>query len=335
MSKPRAVLIADIHYSLATLQLADQSMRLAIETAHSQRLPLIVAGDLHDTKGAMRGECVNAMLDTFRLANAHGVEVYIIPGNHCRINEKSKEHALTFLRDLVYLVESPTLVQELDLWLVPYESNAAELSRVLKCIPEGSTVIAHTGIQSAYMGHYTQDKSSLPKEEFAHLRTISGHYHKAQDIKCGRPRKGAVGLFSYIGNPYTLNYGEASDGPKGFQILNTDGSLTQVPTNLRKHISLERTVATLLDPIPDLQPNDLVKIKVTGKRSELNQVDKKAVGLQLIGHSNFTLDLCPEKSTEAKPKQKTVEISLDPLIDTLKDSDEHKAYLKSLWRALV
>ena len=62
MKIPTAVLISDVHYSLQTLPLADKVMRMAIDKANSLGVPLIVAGDLHDTKANMRAECVNAMI---------------------------------------------------------------------------------------------------------------------------------------------------------------------------------------------------------------------------------------------------------------------------------
>jgi len=215
--KPWAVLTSDVHYSLPTLFLAEASIRQAIQKANELNVPLIVAGDLHDTKGAMRGECVTSMLKSFQESKT---PTYLIPGNHDRINEKSKPHALEFLRHLVSIVDAPTYVH--GLCLVPYESDAKTLRAFLSEVASGSTLIMHTGVMSAAMGHYTRDTSSLSSEAFASFRVITGHYHMRQTI----------GTVSYIGNPYTLNFGEALDPPKGFQVLNTDGSLTFVPTNL-------------------------------------------------------------------------------------------------------
>ena len=79
MSKPIAVLISDVHYNLTTLPLADAAMRQAIAEANSLGVPLIVAGDLHDTKANLRGECVNAMIEAFAMLD-HGC--YILRGNH-------------------------------------------------------------------------------------------------------------------------------------------------------------------------------------------------------------------------------------------------------------
>src|SRR5579862_1378127 len=102
--KSLAVLVSDVHYNVHTLKLADAAMRMAIVKANKLEVPLIVAGDLHDTKANLRGECVNAMIETFKQCNK---PPYIIVGNHDRINEKSHEHSLNFLAPYCHIVDSP------------------------------------------------------------------------------------------------------------------------------------------------------------------------------------------------------------------------------------
>ena len=319
MSKPWDVCISVVHYSLATLPLADAAMRQAIKHAEALHVPLIVAGDLHDTKGAMRAECVNAMLETFSEARC---QTYVMVGNHDRINEKDKPHALAFLGHLVNVVSSPINIH--GLFLIPYDESPSSLSATLKQASPGSTLIMHAGVRDAYMGHYTQDKSSLPKEAFEQFRVISGHYHRRQE----------VGTVSYIGNPYTLNFGEALDPPKGFQVPNTDGPLTHVPTNLRKHILVEWKVGEWPGCLPNYRPGDLVKARVSGPKSELDKIDRHALGVALIGHADYKLDLIPDKADAPKApvKTSTPETLLDSLIDESPETGERKEVLKKLWR---
>jgi DNA repair exonuclease SbcCD nuclease subunit len=302
-------------------------MRQAIAHANRLNVPLIVAGDLHDTKGAMRGECVKAMMDTFASRNLR-LPCYVIPGNHDRINEKSKPHSLEFLRPLVSIVDVPTCMH--GLWMVPYESDSDQIKEMLKYICAGSTLIMHTGLHGAAMGHYTRDTSSLTKDIYHGLRVISGHYHSRQDIEI------PGGLFSYIGNPYTLNFGEALDPPKGFQVLNTDGSLTFVPTNLRKHVMLERRYNNVLTGDPECLPGDLIKLRVTGPKSELDKLSRKDIGEALFGHSNYKLDLVPDREQSATiPPNVPDKEQLDALIDASSETPEQKKNLKALWRTLV
>lgn len=321
--KPRAVIIADVHYNVHTLHVADAAMNFALRKAEELGVPCIVAGDLHDTKALLRGECVSAILSTFRSAKCR---VVVLPGNHDLINEKGKAHALDFLRHLVDLVEVPALDRS-GLWFVPYEAEGAVLGQVLCQIPRGSTVIMHTGVLGAAMGHYVKDTTSLPPEAFSGLRVVSGHYHRAQDIKCPKG-----GLFSYIGNPYTLTFGEAQDGPKGYRILMEDGTLPQIELPLRRHTVLEAAYTSLPD-LSGYPPEDLIWVKVHGPKSKLIKIDKAT-----FGRTNFKLDLIPdEDALESRPKSDTQsgEQILDGLIDRLGDTADHKTYLKTLWRELV
>lgn len=332
MPKPKAVLISDIHYNTSTLPVADAALRLAVRKASSLCVPLIIAGDLHDTKAIVRGECIKAIMETLKDG------AIVIPGNHCMINSHGTEHALEFLRDRCEVIDRPFFHKWLNLWLVPYHHNNEDLQKFLRdTASSGQTLIMHQGVMGADMGHYIQDKTSLPKEAFADFRVISGHYHKRQDIKCGRPRKGAVGLFSYLGNPYTLSFGEANDGPKGFSILMDDGSLEFVPTNLRKHVIIE------LDPRKplsfdksDIGPNDLVWVKVTGTRSELDVLDKNTLGNNLFGHSNYKLEKIYTDTPKLEVKTDTLTDSeiLDSIIDSTNESETQKQTLKELWRSL-
>lgn len=331
MSKPKAVIINDIHYNITNLELADKATQMAVDEAERLGVPLIIAGDLHDTKASMRGECVKAMMTTLGTGDHH----IILLGNHDLINERSKEHSLEFLRVWNRIVYRPYHDEQLDIHFIPYQHDPEEFISILSTIPKGSTIICHQGVTGSYGGHYIHDKSAVPKEIFADYRVISGHYHRAQDIKCGRPRKGALGLFSYTGSPYTMSFSEANDGPKGFHVLHEDGTLTMVPTNLREHVVMDLDISYAKDPWPrqEIRPDDTVWIKVRGSRSELATINKKELGMKLIGHSNYKLDLIPTDSEVIEVKKDmTGEEILDTLIEGEADTQSEKAYLKSLWR---
>ncbi len=336
MRTPKAVLISDVHVDNPTLEIASQALNLALRRAEELNVPLIIAGDLHNTKALLRGECVNRLLDLLDPAKRH-VQVYVLIGNHDLLNEKSSQHSLHFLDGYVNLVANPMWFRDLDMVLIPYSNDAEKLRSFLTEVKPGSTIIMHQGVMGAAMGEYTIDRTSLPPEVFADFRVISGHYHKAQDIKCGRPRKGAVGLFTYIGTPYTVTFAEANDGPKGFRILYDDGIVELVPTNLRKHVIRECRWDEVLDSIPELNPGDLLWIKVSGPASELEKLNKKQIGNALLGHQNFKLDKIYDaaEQLEQSSKQLTDEQVFDNLIDASSESVSQKIQLKKLWREVV
>ncbi len=336
MAKPVAVIISDTHYSLSTKDLADKAWRMAVDKATELGVDLIDAGDITNDKDILRAQVLNTMVKTLQYARDRKVQIYCIVGNHSLVNEKSKENALEFLKPYAIVVDRhiPFKVGH----LIPYHSDLNDLKVTLDTIPKGSTIIMHQGVTKAWGGHYMYDKTAAPAEWFADFRVISGHYHRRQDIKCGPPRKGAVGLFSYVGNPYTLTFGEAHDGPKGFQILMDDGTLEFVPTNLRKHVVIETEVGSIDNflalPVGVVHAQDLVWIKIKGPKSRLADQDKETIGMFLMGHANYKLDLIPtDTQNETKkaedPKMTDLEV-LKKLIDGLPDNAEYREYLKQL-----
>ena len=335
-ANPTAVIIGDIHFSTSTLDLASHALIEAKNLALELSIPLILNGDIHDTKDIIRATYANQIIDI--LTDGLRVNTIINTGNHDLINEKSEQTSLEFLRPYVNkLVVKRPISQQLG-YIIPYQTSAEVLQSILDNIPINSRIIIHQGVQTAYMGHYTQDKTSLPKEAFKDFRVIASHYHKRQDIKCGPPRKGAVGLFSYIGNPYTLNFGEANDGPKGISILYDDGLTELVPLNLRKHVILETHINELnAINTTAIQPNDLVWVKLHGPLSGLKKLNKNELGKRLFNNVNYKLDLIPDKSEGLQPilSAHTSEQVFDKIIDALSDTDNHKNELKDTWRDLL
>jgi len=327
MSKPVDVLISDIHYNLANLELADAALRQAIKKANDLEVQLIIAGDLHDTKANLRGECINAMIKTFEKAVKRPI---VLVGNHDKINEKSVEHSLNFLDGTYAEVINAPLKTNGGIYLIPYCHAPSTFVSYCMGIPKGSIVIAHQGIVGSNMGDYIQDKSAITRDDVAGLRVISGHYHSRQTIKLPDG-----GTWDYIGNPYTTSYGEANDPEKGFQILMDDGSLEFIATDLRAHRIWELT-PNLNCSMETYSPGDLLWIKVRGTHEELGNITRNKVA-QATGIEYFRLDLIPNEAATQSP---IFELSNDQLFDSLIDSlsntsDTRKQRLKDLWKNLI
>lgn len=339
MSIPVAVIIGDIHFTVPTLDLAVSALSQARDKAIRLGIPLVLNGDTLDTKAIIRGECANALISV--LAGTDRFQVYINTGNHDMISAKGKESSLNFLRPHANVINHPVYIDRLDSWIIPYFDSGEELTGVLSSIESGSRLILHQGVMGADMGHYIRDTSSLSKDVYSDFRVIASHYHKRQDIKTGRPRKGAIGLFSYVGNPYTQSFGEANDPEKGFQILNSDGTLEFVSTNLRKHVIIEKT-AKDLEPLYVHESGlkgfkDLYWIKLSGNRDELATISKKRLGEHLFGHTDFKLDLIPtDENIELDSiENKDQSESMDSVIEASTSSQEQVKRLKALWREVL
>lgn len=321
--QPIAVCISDLHFNLNNLELASAALKMAINKSNELQVPLVIAGDLHDTKAIIRAEVANRLLALF---TGGPQQVYILVGNHDLINEKGTAHGLNYLGILsnVLIIDTVRVFRLLpsQLTLMPYQSATFSITD-----PAG-IIIMHQGVKGAFMGDYIQDKSSIDSELLKNSQVISGHYHKHQ----------TVGTVTYIGSPYTQSYGEANDPAKGFLVLYSDGSYDRVLTNLRKHIVIDRTLDTLGDPIPNHSPGDLVWIKIKGPLSELHKLDKIEIGQKLLGHSNYKLDLIADK-VEPQTIEKSETLTSNELFETLilemAETDEQKAYVKELYHEII
>jgi len=341
LRSPIAVATGDSHFTLGTLELASSALRQMILKAKELHVPIILNGDTLDAKAIIRGEIANRLIEI--LGEIESEQVYINTGNHDMLSEKGDNSALNFLRPYAQVVSSPVYIERFKSYIVPYFNDTNKLKEFLHTVDIGTRLIIHQGVMGADLGHYVKDSTSLPTDSFSDFRVIASHYHKRQDIKCGPPRKGAVGLFSYLGSPYSITYSEANDGPKGFNILYDDGTLELVPTNLRKHVKLELTTDWLSKqdrnrysesvPESNIGQYDLLWVKLTGPESELARVFKAELG-HYLQVNQFKLDKIPTEVTrmeETKERLTEAEI-MDRLIDQTEESLEEKKNLKGLWR---
>lgn len=332
-TRPIAVIQGDTHYNLVNLEIADKATRMGIAKANELNVPFILNGDTNDGKANLRAEWVKALIETIKTAR---VKPYINIGNHDLINTKGTEHSLEFLRPYATVIDKISYCQDIDSWIIPYHDDADELREYLNAIHEGATLIMHQGLHGGNMGHYIQDRSALNLIDLASFRTILSHYHARQDIKCGRPQKGTVGLATYIGSPYSTSFSEANDPEKGFSILMDDGSLEFVPTNLRRHVIIEIDLTKPTEIHQTINSNDLVWVKVTGSKNLLELVCKDNLRKQINVVDNFRLELIP-----TDVESKVVKIStnqnelLDSIIDSRQDLDSStKDRLKVTWKNL-
>lgn len=323
-------MISDIHFSVNNLELASKSLEAALAKAEDLQIPLIIAGDLNDTKAIIRAEVANSLINTLAKPNT---PVFILEGNHDKMNEKGIGHGLNYLSPYATIIDSPQVVNGLA--FIPYQSSNNKFLEYVDLVPKNTIIIAHQGFKGAFMGDYIQDKSSVDPNAIVHKRIFSGHYHRHQTL----------GTVTYIGSPYTITFGEANDGPKGYLVLNDDGTFTRETLELRKHIIVEMRAKEVMNYVSYtkdyVKPEDLVWIKIKGTESELRHITKEVVKIR-TGLENFKLELIEDVSSNTLKKEMGRNFGpLNPndifnnIIDGLQDSKEEKEALKSLYKELL
>jgi DNA repair exonuclease SbcCD nuclease subunit len=329
MNQPIAVCISDLHFNLINLSVASSALRSALKEAEELNIPLIIAGDLHDTKAIVRAEVANELIDIFSGSTA---SVYCMVGNHDLIHERGSAHGLNYLRPYVNIIDQDTYIRSLDLTMLPYTSNIGTIRSRFNSLST-NILIMHQGFLGASMGDYVTDKTSIDPELAKKFTIISGHYHRHQTI----------GTVTYIGSPYTITFGEANDGPKGYLVLNKNGSFDRRILNIRSHKVLEFSLndtGNINETIPVLPPETLLWVKIRGALSHLKSFDKKVLGMLCIGRTDYKLELIPidinEKQLKTTENTTLTNLELlDTIIDNIPDTPAQKIYLKELYRGLI
>ncbi len=332
-SKPLAVVISDIHYTLNTIEIADAALRAAIIKAANLGVPLIDCGDLTNDKAIIRGEIIKRIMSTIDFAADGGVTILHLVGNHSLINEKSQDHALDFLRTQSTLISYPVEIPHLG-GFIPYQNDPEKFYEAIKKFPKKSIVFAHQGALGGAMGDYIRDPSAIDPKKIKDWRVFLGHYHRQYDLE------NTVS----VGNPYTLTFGEAGDGPKGYLIVYEDGSYSREILDYRKHIIMDFDKKNYdfaigkWKHIPGMNrnPADLIWVKVHGTRSDLLQVSKQKFS-EATGIKNFKLDkIVVESEEQAQVKEDLTDSEIfDKVIEGTSESKEQQKYLKGLWREIM
>lgn len=330
-----AVLISDIHFTIPTLELASQAFLKAQFKAKILGVPLVVMGDTLDTKAVMRAECVNRLIELVSVYDAPPT-IFLV-GNHDLVNEKASAHSLNFLKKYTTVVDSPRVahLKNLEVLMIPYKYNLAELRSILQDKGNLRTILMHQGLKGSASGEYFYDQTALNHDDVKNYRVISGHYHARQDIKTGD-----TGLFSYVGNPYTLNFGEANDPSKGYQILKSDGTLDFISLGLRRHVIYEcDTDSNSMRSCPLLGKDDLLLVRVRGSSDRLTKITKEYFRIRASLDKNFPfkLDLIPTDTPSVTQSKKYLSPadSLDKFIDSLGSVESsRKERLKKIFKTL-
>ena len=196
--------ITDVHISIKNLSVSIEVLREALQLARDRKVPLLISGDLNDTKAVMRSEWVKALLDLFD--EFKDVTIIVLTGNHDLDNKNSSSNSLEFLRNnsnVILIAKARAIkINDVEWYAIPYQPTTdqfrAELNEARRLGIK--KLIAHQGVLGAHMGDYIVDESSISPEEFADFEIVLlGHYHKYQSHD----------NYMYGGSPFTVNHGES------------------------------------------------------------------------------------------------------------------------------
>ncbi|PWU06078.1 MAG: hypothetical protein C5B47_08085 [Verrucomicrobia bacterium] len=192
--------------------------------------PVIILGDLFDTKEVISGKTLNFVFDRIKRSL---LKFVILTGNHDWFNRDCLDHSLQIFKALpnVTVVDEVTNIGSFAV-AAPYFDDVKALKKQLPRAKEaaGKLLFMHQGVAGFDYGNGKiatgKEHGEAAADAFRHFKlVISGHFHKfAKD-----------GKLVFLGTPFSHTFGEA-DQEKVLGILNDETfELTYVPTNLPQH----------------------------------------------------------------------------------------------------
>lgn len=236
-------------------------VRATLELAEAQGYPIVLMGDLLDTKEVIRGKSLNFWFDWISKSQTFYT---IIVGNHDWFNLECEDHSLRVLSTLdnVLMVDSPK--SQYDCWFIPYIHDQDQLKKVLKDIPKDATLFAHLEVKSFDFGNgYICEEGITTKALAKFKHVVSGHFHKFQQNK----------NLTYIGTPFSHSFGE-SNQDKFIGVINLDtNEIKYIPTNLPQHRTVEIELPTEDYGIKGKR-HDYMRIILKGSQEEIDKFPK-------------------------------------------------------------
>lgn len=282
---PCALLIADTHCGKETTEAFVRNWQEATDICREKNIRRIFfAGDLVLSRAAQTLDILLAIHDVLAHCKDAGIEVVMINGNHCKVNQEA-------IRGYCHVFDSFSNVRVVDTFfeipvadgvyvgLIPYfpeqgsfigklqQLETLSFEHAAKC----RILILHEGIRGG-LGEPTENE--LPAKIFSKWdKVLVGHYHNRNRIEPN---------IEYIGSSRQHNFGE--DEEKGYTVIYTDGTHEFIKNKVNTRykvldVPAQRAGLHLMDELREIDADGRykVKVRVHAPQAAMKSVDKAAL----------------------------------------------------------
>lgn len=234
--------------------------------------PVLILGDLFDTKEIIRGKIFNYVRMRLRTSKLH---FFIMVGNHDWFNLDCLEHSLESFKDLpnVTIIDRPTLIG--TTLLMPYYDDVAAFQKAIQdpAYAEAEVLFMHQGVIGFDYGNgHVADGNGHGEMDFTTTvrfrKVYSGHFHKYA----------IRGNLMFLGTPFTQDFGE-SDQTKYLGVFDTEtGEMELAETPFPSHRTVDVELAQ--NPNEDVRRiysdkgSDILRIRLIGTEMQIGMVDQ-------------------------------------------------------------
>jgi DNA repair exonuclease SbcCD nuclease subunit len=286
MKKAIGIISTDWHLDKENFVEKEELIKQKIDLALKLKVKnLFCAGDIFIERKARPLIDLKYFDKLLFLIEKSGLNLYLIPGNHDKVNYNSDDSYLLTYKHYpnLFLFQTPSSIQideDNSFYFVPYYDELTSLYlEKLKSIQLNDGVkyhhlITHVSINSVKNNERNVVMNDIREVFFKDFTNVFvGHYHDRQSV--GKN-------IHYIGSISQGNFGE--DTKKGFTILYNDGTFEYVQSKFREFKQIEIKVD---DNFSLKQVDELIKeneksinhirFSFVGKEVLLKNIDKKRI----------------------------------------------------------
>lgn len=216
----KIILTADLHiqeglYCEVGLDYLDYLSEYAMSNGINK---IAFLGDLLDKSSRIKNDVFVPLFKKIESMKEQGFEMWFIFGNHDITSTITNSSILEVFEKYGHLVNS---IQTYELG--NYTINMSPFTKDPSLVPtvNADYLFTHLNITGFDLGGGRiagEEQQAFPVSMFSNYKMVfTGHYHKRQRME----------NIQYIGAPYQLNFGDAGDYNKGFEILNLDNGDTE------------------------------------------------------------------------------------------------------------
>lgn len=261
------LVIGDPHVTHGSLE----KIALLFDMIEDIGLPVIVLGDLFDTKEIIRGRCFNYV---YKRLKASKLQWIFLVGNHDWFNLDCEEHSLEALKEIdhVTIVDEPKMI--MNMLFVPYFDDLNKFYEAANNprFDVAKTLFMHQGVIGFDYGNgFIADGNGHGEITAAKIRPfkqiISGHFHKFAQHE----------NLTFLGTPFSHTFGE-TDQTKYIGIYDPDDytlELMETPFPRHRSIELDLDVENPTKLLKSLtNDKDVFRCKLIGTEMQIKAFDQ-------------------------------------------------------------
>lgn len=276
--KPITLLLKDTHLKEDNHKLVEDIFDQAITLCKERGIENIShAGDFFTSRKAQSLAVLTTADRIFRKVRQAGIDMNIIPGNHCKTSLTEESSYLDVFREVVHVISNYECIRlsDINLHFLPYfKEDGGYIDRLLSIIKvlnkkQKNILITHIAISGVANNDGSLVENNLTKDLFEDFDcTYIAHYHDESWIG---------NKIHYFPANYQANYGETAK--KGFTILYDDLSTEFVESKFPKFIKLKLNItdgkAIAAAEKQYKNSDDNVRFVFEGEEAELRNVNKE------------------------------------------------------------